>query len=208
MGQIEKSALDSVPNDQESSRARPVGCDDAHRTHSDGHPLLGAETGPRSTRTTASSRTRSFGGRAELALSIEVSELGSRPRGTDHAMCYRSAGKLPHSFRVAASRGSRRWLKFSRPRACPPRHQAARRRPHGFHKGVDKLGPWKTTTESSPGGAPSRSVPRHRWRRPPHLCTDVRRPRHRPGAAPGRAAREALDVERHRLPHADRPWSA
>ena len=74
-------------------------------------------------------------------------------------MCYRSAGKLPHSFRVAASRGSRRWLKFSRPRACPPRHQAARRRPHGFHKGVDKLGPWKTTTETSPGGAPSRSVP-------------------------------------------------
>src|SRR3954453_23581733 len=66
MGQIEKSALDSVPNDEESSRARPVGCDDAHRTHSDGHPLQGAETGPRSTRTTASSRTRSFGGRAEL----------------------------------------------------------------------------------------------------------------------------------------------
>src|SRR5215208_2423409 len=57
------------------------------------------------------------------------------------------------------SRGSRRWLKFSRPRACPPRHQAARRRPHGFHKGVDKPGPWKTTTETSPGGAPSRSVP-------------------------------------------------
>ncbi len=41
----EKPALDSVPNDQESNRARPVGCDDAHRTLSDGHPLLGAETG-------------------------------------------------------------------------------------------------------------------------------------------------------------------
>src|SRR5829696_8789386 len=34
----------SVPNDQESNRAGPVGCDDADRTHSDGHPLLGAET--------------------------------------------------------------------------------------------------------------------------------------------------------------------
>ena len=37
-------ALDSVPNDQESNRARPIGCDEADRTHSDGHPLLGAET--------------------------------------------------------------------------------------------------------------------------------------------------------------------
>ena len=37
-------ALDSVPKDQESNRARPVGCDEADRTHWDGHPLLGAET--------------------------------------------------------------------------------------------------------------------------------------------------------------------
>ena len=41
------------------------------------------------------------------------------------------------AFGFVHREGSRQRAQFCAGRACPPRHQAARRHAHGFHKGVD-----------------------------------------------------------------------
>ena len=41
------------------------------------------------------------------------------------------------AFGFVHRKGSRQRAQFCAGRACPPRHQAARRHAHGFHKGVD-----------------------------------------------------------------------